>query len=80
MAESTITEQRITGEKQPELDLTQAQWQPSGQGVGDVQIAFVDGFIAMRDRRSPDGPAVVFSPGEWRGFVLRARDGEFDLT
>ncbi|MFI9024539.1 DUF397 domain-containing protein [Streptomyces sp. NPDC053560] len=80
MAESTITEQRITGDNQPELDLTQAQWQPSGQGVGDVQIAFVDGFIAMRDRRSPDGPAVVFSPGEWRGFVLRAREGEFDLT
>ncbi|MGI5467339.1 DUF397 domain-containing protein [Streptomyces sp. CA-132043] len=80
MAEGTITEQRITGDKQPELDLTQAQWQPSAQGAGDVQIAFVDGFIAMRDRRSPDGPAVVFSPGEWRGFMLRARDGEFDLT
>ncbi|POX43512.1 DUF397 domain-containing protein [Streptomyces sp. Ru73] len=80
MAESTTTEQRTTGEQRPDLDLTRAQWQPSGQAVGDVQIAFVDGFIAMRDRRSPDGPAVVFSPGEWRGFMLRARDGEFDLT
>lgn len=79
MAES-ITEQRLAGGPRPDLDLTQAEWQSSTQGVGDVQIAFVEGYIAMRNRRSPEIPAVIFSPAEWRAFVVDARDGEFDLT
>ncbi|GGO96998.1 hypothetical protein GCM10012280_57770 [Wenjunlia tyrosinilytica] len=66
--------------KKPQLDLTDAEWLSSTQGVGDVQIAFVEGYIAMRDGRNPDGPALIFTPGEWRAFVLGARDGEFDLT
>ncbi|MFJ1707759.1 DUF397 domain-containing protein [Kitasatospora sp. NPDC088346] len=68
----------------PELDLTGAEWLSSSQGAapetGEVQIAFVEGYIAMRDSRDPDGPALVFTPAEWRAFVLGARDGEFDLT
>ncbi|REK88971.1 DUF397 domain-containing protein [Streptomyces inhibens] len=79
MADS-MTEERLAGGPRPELDLTQAEWQSSSQGVGDVQIAFVEGYIAMRNRRSPEIPAVIFSPAEWRAFVLDARDGEFDLT
>ncbi|WP_225447107.1 DUF397 domain-containing protein [Streptacidiphilus sp. PB12-B1b] len=66
--------------KKPKLDLSGAEWLSSSQGVGDVQIAFVEGYIAMRDGRSPDGPALIFTPAEWRAFVLGARDGEFDLT
>ncbi|MFI0713598.1 DUF397 domain-containing protein [Streptomyces inhibens] len=79
MADS-MTEERLAGGPRPELDLTQAEWQSGSQGVGDVQIAFVEGYIAMRNRRSPEIPAVIFSPAEWRAFVLDARDGEFDLT
>ncbi|KJY43305.1 hypothetical protein VR41_03745 [Streptomyces sp. NRRL B-1568] len=79
MAESTT--ERLAGEVKPDLDLANATWQSSGQGRrGNVQIAFVEGYIAMRDRREPDVPAVIFSPGEWRAFVLKARDGAFDLT
>ena len=66
--------------KKPKLDLTGAEWLSSSNGVGDVQIAFVEGYIAMRDGRNPDGPALIFTPAEWRAFVLGARDGEFDLT
>ncbi|MFC9329852.1 DUF397 domain-containing protein [Kitasatospora sp. NPDC057015] len=73
------TEVLANGQK-PRLDLAGAVWQSSSQGVGDVQIAFVDGYIAMRDGRQQDGPVLVFTPGEWRAFVLGARDGEFDLT
>ncbi|MGG7575253.1 DUF397 domain-containing protein [Streptomyces sirii] len=79
MANSTI-EQRLTGGPRPALDLSQAEWQSSTQGVGDVQVAFVEGYVAMRNRSSPEIPAVIFSPAEWRAFVLDARDGEFDLT
>ncbi|MGW4894923.1 DUF397 domain-containing protein [Kitasatospora sp. NPDC004240] len=64
----------------PRVDFTGAEWLCSSQGVGDVQIAFVDGYIGMRDGRQEDGPVLVFTPGEWRAFVLGARDGEFDLT
>ncbi|MFE6055835.1 DUF397 domain-containing protein [Kitasatospora sp. NPDC056446] len=64
----------------PKVDFTGAEWLCSSQGVGDVQIAFVDGYIGMRDGRQEDGPILVFTPAEWRAFVLGARDGEFDLT
>ncbi|MGP3925817.1 MULTISPECIES: DUF397 domain-containing protein [unclassified Streptomyces] len=79
MADST-TQQPPAGFKKPKLDLSNAEWQSSSQGTGDVQIAFVEGYIAMRDGRNPEGPALIFTPGEWRAFVLGARDGEFDLT
>ncbi|RXS72674.1 MULTISPECIES: DUF397 domain-containing protein [Streptomyces] len=79
MADS-ITEQRLAGGPRPDLDLAQAEWQSSAQGVGDVQIAFVEGYIAMRNRRSPEIPALIFTPAEWRAFVVDAREGAFDLT
>ena len=80
MAETTTTTQMFSGWDKPELDLSNADWQSSSQGTGDVQIAFVEGYIAMRDGRSPEGPSLIFTPAEWRAFVLGARDGEFDLT
>ncbi|GAA2594350.1 hypothetical protein GCM10009863_04380 [Streptomyces axinellae] len=43
-------------------------------------IAFVEGFVAMRQGRRPDKPALIPDPGEWRAFVRGAREGEFDLT
>lgn len=76
MAEGTT----ITATARPELDLSDARWQSGTRGRGDVQIAFVEGFIAMRNGRDPEVPAVIFTPGEWRAFVLGARQGEFDLT
>ncbi|MFI1800354.1 DUF397 domain-containing protein [Streptomyces sp. NPDC020379] len=76
MAKSTT--HQLAGGTRPELDLANAAWQPGSQGVGDVQIAFVEGFIAMRHERRPDAPALVFTPAEWRAFVVGARGGEFD--
>ncbi|MEU2827848.1 DUF397 domain-containing protein [Streptomyces lavendulae] len=64
----------------PELDLSGADWRSGSRGVGDVQIAFVEGFIAMRSGGHPDGPSLVFAPGGWRKFVLGARGGNFGLT
>ncbi len=49
-------------------------------GTGDVQIAFVEGFIAMRNSGSPESPSLIFTPAEWGAFVSGAREGEFDLT
>ncbi|MEV6132797.1 DUF397 domain-containing protein [Streptomyces violaceusniger] len=81
MADTTTTAQPLAGSaEKPDLDLSGAQWQSSSQGVGDVEIAFIEGFIAMRHGRRPEGPALIFTPAEWRAFVLGAREGEFDLT
>ena len=51
MAESTTTQQPFAGWDKPDLDLSNADWQSGTQGAGDVQIAFVEGFIAMRNAR-----------------------------
>lgn len=80
MAESTTTHKPLPGWDKPELDLSNADWQSSSRGTGDVQIAFVEGFIAMRNSGRPESPSLIFSPAEWRAFVINARDGEFDLT
>lgn len=61
-----------------ELDVSGAEWQSAGEDPNGVQIAFVDGYIAMRNGADPNGPALIFTPAEWRAFVLGARDGEFD--
>ncbi|MCX5195105.1 DUF397 domain-containing protein [Streptomyces sp. NBC_00249] len=64
----------------PELDLSGADWQSGSRGVGEVQIAFVEGFIAMRNRERPDSTSLVFAPDEWRKFTLQARGGRLDPT
>ncbi|MEV7415909.1 DUF397 domain-containing protein [Streptomyces sp. NPDC089919] len=75
-----MTTHPLTGWSKPDLDLTNADWQSSSQGAGDVQIAFVEGFIAMRNGERPESPSLIFAPDEWRAFVLGAREGDFDLT
>jgi hypothetical protein len=65
------------------VDLTGAQWQKSSRTGPDsdncVEVAFVDGAIAVRDARQEDGPVLLFTQEEWDAFVAGAKDGEFDL-
>jgi hypothetical protein len=44
-----------------------------------VEVAFVDGAIAVRDSKNQSGPVLIFTPQEWDAFVGGAKDGEFDL-
>ena len=80
MAESTTQHMPLKGWDKPDLDLSEAEWQSSSRGKGDVQIAFVEGFIAMRNSDRPESPSLIFTPAEWGAFVSGAREGEFDLT
>ncbi|ACU34534.1 protein of unknown function DUF397 [Actinosynnema mirum DSM 43827] len=43
-----------------------------------VELAHVDGGIAVRNSRFPDGPALVYTREEVAAFVAGAKDGEFD--
>jgi hypothetical protein len=70
------------------MDLTGAAWRKSsfssGNGGACVEVAIVpsapeDGgsLVALRDSKDPVGPALVFTPGEWRAFIatVAARPG-----
>lgn len=80
MAESYAAQQHRTEWPKPDLDLSHADWRSGSHGIGDVQIAFVEGFVAMRNSTRPNSPSLLFTPAEWHAFVLNAREGEFDLT
>jgi hypothetical protein len=43
-----------------------------------VEVARVDGGVAMRNSRDPDGPALVYTHAEVAAFVAGAKEGEFD--
>ncbi|MEV6123375.1 DUF397 domain-containing protein [Streptomyces sp. NPDC052077] len=43
-----------------------------------VEVARVDGGIAMRNSRFPDGPALVYTTAEVAAFLAGAKEGEFD--
>ena len=66
-------------------DLTQAVWRKStfsnGSGGNCVEVAAnLPGIVAVRDSKDPDGPKLIFTPGEWRAFAAGVRGGEFDLS
>ena len=65
------------------VDLERAVWRKSSRSgpLTDncVEVAFVDGAIAVRDSKNPTGPVLVFTPSEWDAFVDGAKDGEFDV-
>ncbi|HEX9538349.1 MAG TPA: DUF397 domain-containing protein [Streptosporangiaceae bacterium] len=66
-------------------DLTQAVWRKStfsnGSGGDCVEVARnLPGIVAVRDSKDPHGPALIFTPGEWRTFAAGVKSGGFDLT
>ncbi|MFI6962398.1 DUF397 domain-containing protein [Streptomyces sp. NPDC050255] len=78
MAPRTTPQQHFDRWDRPDLDLGNARWHSGSQGIGDVQIAFVEGFIAMRNADRTGSPPLVFTPAGWRTFVVNARHGGFD--
>lgn len=65
------------------MDLTQADWRKSryssSNGGNCVEVATnLPGIVAVRDSKDRQGPALIFTPDEWRAFLAGAREGEFD--
>lgn len=51
----------------------------SGGGDNCVEVAFAaDGAVGVRHSKDPDGPVLVFTPGEWDAFTGGVHDGEFE--
>jgi Domain of unknown function (DUF397) len=49
---------------------------PSGNCVECAPLP--DGSVAVRNSRDPEGPALIYTPGEIEAFILGVRDGDFD--
>lgn len=43
-----------------------------------VEVAQTGDGVLMRDSKSPDGPRLAFTVGEWEAFVAGIRAGHFD--
>jgi hypothetical protein len=56
-------------------------WRKAQRSVGDgacVELAPVNGMVAMRDSKDPDSPVLMYTAAEWHAFLHGAKAGEFD--
>ena len=56
-------------------------WRKAQRSVANgacVELAPVDGMVAMRDSKDPDGPVLMYTAAEWGAFLHGAKAGEFD--
>lgn len=65
------------------VDLALATWVKSTRSSGNcdncVEVAFVDGAVAVRDSKDRQGPALIYTREEWDAFLGGVKDGEFDF-
>jgi Domain of unknown function (DUF397) len=64
------------------VHLAAAAWRKSSRSGsnGCVEIAFLDGQIAVRDSKDRSGPVLQFTHREWQAFLDGVRNGEFDAA
>lgn len=58
-------------------------WRTSSYTNGDgecVEIAELDGGVAVRDTKNREAGALLFNDAEWTAFLRGVHDGEFDRT
>ncbi len=62
-------------------DFESADWRKStfSGGGNCVEVASVDGRIAVRDSKDRLGPILTFSSAEWEAFIKGIMNGQFNL-
>ena len=43
-----------------------------------LEVAFLDGWVALRDSKETNGPVLMFNRAEWSAFLKGASKGEFN--
>jgi hypothetical protein len=43
-----------------------------------VEVAVIDGIVAVRDSKDPNGTVQMHSPEDWRAFLDGIANGDFD--
>lgn len=63
------------------MDLSRATWHKSSlSGAnGCVEVAFVEGRVAIRDSKDRGGAVLLFTVQEWRNFLMEVRNQEFEI-
>ncbi|MEV3977846.1 DUF397 domain-containing protein [Nonomuraea sp. NPDC049758] len=66
-----------------QLNLDDARWRKSSASADTGQCVEVatnlPGIIAVRDSKNPHGPALMFTPAEWKAFLHGVSQGEFNI-
>ena len=52
----------------------------SGQGACVEVAGNLPGFVAVRDSKDPDGPALVLTPEQWQEFTAGIKEGSFGIV
>jgi hypothetical protein len=67
------------------IDLTSAEWRVSSytgsNGGNCVEVARnLPGIVAVRDSKDRSGPALTFTPDQWRTLLDGVRTGELSVS
>ncbi len=65
----------------PRPDLRGLAWRKASSSVGNgacVELAPIEGMVAVRDSKDPAGPVLRYTAAEWNAFLDGAKKGEFD--
>ena len=64
------------------LDLSRAQWRKSsysGNTGNCIEVADLDGVVAVRDSKSPDRAMLLLTQVDWRTFINAVQTAMYDL-
>jgi uncharacterized protein DUF397 len=56
-------------------------WRKAQSSIGNgacLEVAPVNGMVAVRDSKNPQGPILTYTAPEWQAFLDGAKKGEFD--
>ncbi len=65
----------------PAPDPTTTPWRKSSHSSANancVEVAFLDGAVAVRDSKHPTDATLTLTPQAWTAFTTAIRHGEFD--
>lgn len=71
-----MTDTRIPAARDLDASWVKSSYSDAGQAC--VEIADLDGAVAVRDSKDPDGPALFLPGAAFSSFVTGVRDGSLD--